>query len=254
MYRLPCPFEEDVFEYYMSRLDWKLPHNVRVAHSGTASEKVLCSYPIISPNMDTFTEKRYGVQLIQPGKEPVRVIRMGLCFPVIETSCGYGRLVKYTPGQDQLIFNEYYPIPYSEAKVFVNRHHRHCSAPQGHKFSIGLLSSGLLTGVIIASHPKARALDDGFTLELTRCCVLEEQENACSKLYSRAIRAGRSMGYRRFVTYTLPTESGSSLRAVGFQFDGLTQARPKGWDHPARPRTMPDKYPTEEKIRWILKK
>ena len=60
------------------------------------------------------------------------------------------------------------------------------------------------------------------------------------------------MGYKRFVTYTLPHESGSSLKAVGFKLDGFTQARPNGWDTPSRPRLMPERYPTEQKCRWLI--
>lgn len=253
-YRLPHPFEEPVFEHYMARLGWMLPLNMRVAHQGTANQKKLLSYPVISIDMDEFTELRYGVQLIRPGEAPVRVLRLGNNLPVIETKLGCSQLATYKPDWDKLVFNEFYPIPFWQARDFVNRHHRHCSAPQGHKFSIGLLSAGVLIGVIIASRPKAPALDDGFTLELTRCCVLDGHENACSKLYGRAIRAGRSMGYRRFVTYTMATEPGSSLKAVGFQVDGITRARPKGWSCPSRPREVADKYPTEEKIRWIIQK
>lgn len=60
------------------------------------------------------------------------------------------------------------------------------------------------------------------------------------------------MGYRRFVTYTLPQESGSSVRAVGFRPDGRTAARPKGWNCRSRPQVIPEKYPDGEKIRWLL--
>ena len=47
-----------------------------------------------------------------------------------------------------------------DALSFVRQNHRHCTAPQGHKYSIGIKASGTLIGVVIASTPKARALDD----------------------------------------------------------------------------------------------
>jgi len=178
-------------------------------------------------------------------------LRFGSGYIIVETADNYGRLLKHSESDD-MVFEEYYPIPFAQAREFVDKYHRHNSAPQSHKFSIGLLHFGILAGVIIASTPKARAQDDKFTLELNRCCVLPEQKNACSKLYAKAILAGRCMGYRRFITYTLPHEPGSSLKAVGFKLDGFTQPRPNGWDTLSRPRAMPERYPTEQKCRWIL--
>ena len=102
------------------------------------------------------------------------------------------------------------------------RNHRHCAAPQGHKFSVGLTADGALIGVVIASTPKARALNDGRTLELNRICCDPVYRNAVSMVSGAAIRAARAMGYRRIVTYTLPQESGSSMLAVGFRQDGMT--------------------------------
>jgi hypothetical protein len=92
--------------------------------------------------------------------------------------------------------------------------------------------------------------DDGYTAEITRCCVLENERNANSKLYAAAIRAARAIGYRRIITYTLPEESGASLKAVGFSLDGQT-ADVRSWDVPSRPRTVPEKYPTGRKNRWV---
>jgi hypothetical protein len=70
-----------------------------------------------------------------------------------------------------------------------------------------------------------------------------------SKLYAAAIRAARAMGYRKIITYTLPEESGASLKAVGFILDGQTVYRP--WNTASRPRKAPDKYPIGSKNRWI---
>jgi DNA-binding cell septation regulator SpoVG len=70
------------------------------------------------------------------------------------------------------------------------------------------------------------------------------------KLYAAAIRAAKAMGYRRILTYTLPSECGASLKAVGFTLDGQT-AYNHPWNTPARPRRTPDKYPAGSKNRWI---
>jgi hypothetical protein len=141
------------------------------------------------------------------------------------------------------------PVTFRTAREFVTEHHRHNAAPQGHKFSIGLMADGELIGVVIVGRPVSRILDDGCTAEITRCCVLGNQRNANSKLYAAALRTARGMGYRRVVTDTLPEESGSSLRAVGFTLDGRTAYH--SWDMPGRPRKMPDKYPQGQKNRWI---
>lgn len=75
--------------------------------------------------------------------------------------------------------------------------------------------------------------------------------DVCSNLYARTIRIGREMGYTRFLTYTLPEESGSSLRAVGFQVDGVVHSPSGGWNAPSRPRST-RRYPSGDKVRWVL--
>lgn len=117
------------------------------------------------------------------------------------------------------------PVTFRQAKDFVKDHHRHNAPPQGHKFSIGLLREGKLVGVVMVGRPIARRQDDGSTAEITRCCVLEGNPNANSALYAAAWCAARSMGYDRIITYTLPSESGASLRAAGFVRVGTTEAK-----------------------------
>lgn len=46
------------------------------------------------------------------------------------------------------------PITLRQAKAFVNEHHRHNAAPQGHKFSIGLTNGG--RKLSLCSHPAQR--------------------------------------------------------------------------------------------------
>jgi hypothetical protein len=67
-------------------------------------------------------------------------------------------------------------------------------------------------------------------------------------LYAAAWRAARAMGYRRLITYTLATEPGTSLRAVGFREVGAVKGR--SWHTPSRPRV--DKTPLQDKLRWEL--
>lgn len=76
-------------------------------------------------------------------------------------------------------------------------------------------------------------------------CTLREA-NACSILYGAAWRAVRALGYRRLVTYTLPSESGASLRAAGWTC--LGEAGGGSWSRKDRPRV--DTHPTQAKLRW----
>lgn len=144
---------------------------------------------------------------------------------------------------------ELQPITLKEAQEFVNEHHRHNVAPVGHKFSIGLNDGTNLIGVCIVGRPIARHNDDGWTLEVTRCCT-DGTKNAASCLYGAAWRAVKAMGYKRLITYTLQSEPGTSLRAAGWKVIGQTQYKPKGWNTPSRPRVMPERYPTEQKNIW----
>lgn len=139
------------------------------------------------------------------------------------------------------------PITLREARAFVDQYHRHHKAPQGGKFAIGLNDGEKLIGVVIVGRPVARALDDGWTAEVTRLCVLDRHKNACSKLYAAAWRAVRAMGYRRIGTYILQTEPGTSLKAAGWRC--LGKAGGRSWNHKARPRV--DTHTTlQMKLRW----
>ena len=124
-----------------------------------------------------------------------------------------------------------------------NTHHRHHKAPQGGLFAIGLEENGTVIGVAIVGRPVARMLQNGYTAEITRLCVLEGFSNACSKLYSACWRAAKAMGYKRLITYILKSESGSSLYASNFHLVG---ERGGGtWNRESRPRV--DTHPIEQK-------
>jgi hypothetical protein len=137
------------------------------------------------------------------------------------------------------------PISLRQARRFVTEVHRHHEAPQGGKFALAAWSSGELVGVAIVGRPVSRRLDNGLTAEVIRVAT-DGTRNACSFLYVRAKRAAQAMGYRKILTYTLPEESGDSLRAVAWTRAGV--AGGGSWSKPSRPRE--DKHPTQEKIRW----
>lgn len=138
------------------------------------------------------------------------------------------------------------PTTLREASAFVTQHHRHHDAPQGGLFALAVARDNAVVGVAIVGRPIARMSDDGFTAEVTRLCVLDDAQNACSKLYAAAWRAARAMGYRRCVTYTLATETGGSLRGAGWRLIG--EAGGGTWSRAGRPRV--DTHPLQTKLRW----
>ena len=144
---------------------------------------------------------------------------------------------------------EMVPVTLKDAQQFVNNYHRHLSQPQGHKFSVGIKVANQLIGVIIAARPVARLNDDGYTLEVTRCCVMNGFKNAVTKLYGAVCRIAKAMGYKNVITYTLETENGHSMKASGF----VCEKKSKGgsWNTSSRKRI--DKHPTIPKFKWIRK-
>ncbi|SFE42276.1 hypothetical protein SAMN04487969_102445 [Paenibacillus algorifonticola] len=139
------------------------------------------------------------------------------------------------------------PITYADACAYVEQYHRHHPAPQGHKFSIAVADEHKVVGVVMVGRPVARHLDNGRTLEVTRCCT-DGTRNAPSKLYAAAWQAAKAMGYRRLVTYTLAQEPGTSLRASGWR--SLYQTQGGSWNCESRPRL--DKHPTGQKTIWEI--
>ena len=100
------------------------------------------------------------------------------------------------------------PVSFKEACDFVEMWHSHHPPPQGHKFSIAVNDGDRVVGVIIVGRPVARMQDNGWTLEVTRCCTDGSTEHVASKLYAAAWRATRALGYKRLITYTLVEEKG----------------------------------------------
>ena len=140
---------------------------------------------------------------------------------------------------------ELQPITYQEACDFIDRHHRHHLPPQGWKFGIAVNNGIKIVGVITIGRPVARHLDNGWTLEVTRSCT-DGTKNANSILYGAARRATFALGYKRLITYTLKSESGTSLKAAGWKCIG--EAGGGTWNRNERPRV--DKHPVGQKLLW----
>jgi hypothetical protein len=145
------------------------------------------------------------------------------------------------------------PLYFAEAAEHIRRHHRHHTPPVSWLFGIGANDGSEVVGVLTVGRPVARHRDDGWTAEVTRCCVRDDlagvaghANSVASMLYSAAWRACRAMGYRRLGTYTLKSEPGTSLVAAGWRVVG--EVRGRSWNCPSRPRV--DVSPTDDKLLW----
>lgn len=147
------------------------------------------------------------------------------------------------------------PVTMAEARAFVAAHHRHNEPPVTARFCVGVSQGGELVGVGIAGLPKSRMLMDGRTLEVVRTCTTGAK-NANSMLYGALARAAKALGYARLITYTLESESGSSLRAAGWVVESIRPTS-KAWTHYGTANVETPtlfgtrKHPTGPKIRWV---
>ena len=140
------------------------------------------------------------------------------------------------------------PIDFAEANAFVSEYHRHHKPMPGCKFCVAVSDKdGKVRGVAMIGRPVARMSDDGLTLEVNRVCT-DGARNACSMLYGAAWRSAKALGYRRLITYTLPSEGGASLRAAGYKL--LGERGGGQWTRPSRPRVDIAELVAGQKLLW----
>ena len=137
------------------------------------------------------------------------------------------------------------PTTLAEANQFVAQHHRQHQPVVGHKFSIAVSKDNDVVGVCIVGRPVSRHLDNGWTLEVTRCCT-NGVKNAPSMLYGAAWRAAKALGYTRLLTYVLDSEAGTSLKAAGWKVIGVRGGG--NWNCKSRPRV--DTQIQQRKLLW----
>lgn len=139
------------------------------------------------------------------------------------------------------------PCGINEARAVIGQLHRHLPVPpKGGKFALALLDElGELRGVALVGHG-ARLASDRWTATVTRVAT-DGVRNGCSMLYGASGRVWRTMGGRTLYTYTLDGEPGTSLRAAGWTYAGLTDGGE--WSRPSRPR--PPATWTDPKHRWL---
>lgn len=122
------------------------------------------------------------------------------------------------------------PIELRDANAFIEKHHRHHKKVQGHRFSIACYRYNKkrkkfkLCGVAICGRPVSSKIDPLKVLDVTRLCT-DGTYNVCSVLYSSAARAAKNIGYETIQTYILDHELGTTLKASGWKFVGMTKSR-----------------------------
>lgn len=153
------------------------------------------------------------------------------------------------------------PINLDEANAFVSVHHRHHRPVPGAKFCVAVsnwvyfapevqpTTELKIVGVAIVGRPVARMSDNGFTLEVNRLCT-DGTKNAVSKLKGAICKVGFGLGYRRIITYTLPSEGGGSMRAAGWKLVG--ERGGGNWNVPSRPRIDTAHELSGQKLLWEL--
>lgn len=143
------------------------------------------------------------------------------------------------------------PLTLKQANALVARLHRHHKPAVGHRFSLGLMTDDEnLIGVVMVGRPVSRELPQYSVAEVTRLAT-DGTRNACSFLYGVAARVCREMGFERIQTYILESEPGTSLRASGWKFDGMTNGG--DWNNSvSRKGTRRTDQPQEPKQRWVL--
>lgn len=144
------------------------------------------------------------------------------------------------------------PLTLPAANAVVARLHRHhAPIPGGFGwFCVGAVVDGVLAGAAIAGRPTNRNNDDGQTVEVLRVAA-DGTSNVPSALMGACARAAKAIGARRILTYTLDSESGTSLRAVGWvrEADGIQSF----WTTPGTRAAAIDRpHMAERKVRWGL--
>ena len=141
------------------------------------------------------------------------------------------------------------PTTLREANEFVANFHRHSKPTQGGRFAIAAVFDQNIVGVAIVGRPVSQTLQDGLTAEITRLCVSKDApKNTCSFLYGRCWRIWQQMGGNRMITYTLQSETGTSLKGAGWTVMGQVKPHDR-WTKKGGNREWQPVY-GQLKFRW----
>lgn len=151
------------------------------------------------------------------------------------------------------------PCTVTAAKLKVKEWHRHLKDIQGGLFAAQVIDdTGQCVAVALAGNP-ARVWQKEAKLVISRVAAEEDQPKiicskgrehaspSCTMLYGALCRAAKALGYCEVWTYTLPEESGISLKAAGFIDMGLSA----GGEHSRPSRYRKPAVRPEPKRRWL---
>jgi len=144
------------------------------------------------------------------------------------------------------------PVTFPVANECVRMWHRHhAPLPGGFAwYCLAAVHDGGIVAAAICGRPTNRNNDDLQTVEVIRLAS-DGTRNACSALLGACARVAREMGAARIITYTLDSETGSSLRAAGWNLDkaGITS----WWTHAgSRTPAVKREHMKEGKVRWSV--
>lgn len=142
------------------------------------------------------------------------------------------------------------PCTVKAARRLVKQWHRHLRDVQGGLFAALVTIDGEVVGTAIAGNP-SRVWQGTGRIVISRVAAQAAEQNprarnACSKLYGALCRAAEALGYREAWTYSLPGESGDSLRGAGFEDMGLSD----GGEHDRPSRRRKPAVRPEPKRHW----
>ena len=143
------------------------------------------------------------------------------------------------------------PVSFAVMQAFVGRFHRHCAPPVTWRFGAGIFNGWTQIGVLSVGNPVAIAYGNRGWVEVNRLCVRPDLApqlawNACSQLYGHAAREAERRGFQKIITYTRQDESGTSLRAAGWDCEGAAGGR--SWNGKGRKRNTAEAF--VPKLRW----
>lgn len=145
------------------------------------------------------------------------------------------------------------PITAAKADRYIERWHRHHGKlPPGYAMAcIAAVKGGEVVGVAVLGRPTNRNSDKAQILEILRVAT-NGHRNASSFLVGACGRIARDMGASKCITYTLDSESGSSLRAAGWKQEA--NGIQSWWQtNQSKGRTVkPREHYGETKTRWVL--
>lgn len=150
------------------------------------------------------------------------------------------------------------PTTLRAANDFVAEFHRHNgrTSRNGGKFAIALYFYDWQCGVAIVGNPISATFMNkekyGQVAEVLRTCVSPlAPKGSVSMLYGACWRAWRAMGGTRLLTYTLQTESGSSLKGAGWKQVAEVRPTDPSWrKNDGKIRSHDERSQAQPKYRW----